>query len=93
MRVSRVFAQNSETSFSGNLDNEGTNEYSMTGTLSANGQSVSNGTFSTAASGANLVVCSQSAPSTFTAYVVPPISGTFTGTLDASNGVQDQASI
>ena len=75
--------------FTGFLD-VGENEYyTLAGILAANHASISEGTVS----GGN-VLCGQAVPlTTFTAYVVPPINGTFTGTLNSSEGYQDQVSV
>lgn len=80
---------NSGTSFTGSFDSPGGSvSYTLSGTLAPDDKSISNGT-----EGGGSVACSQTVPSTFSAYLVPSISGTFTGTLSASNGVQDQAVI
>ena len=74
--------------FNGSLDVGNNEDDTLNGTLSANYTSISEGTVT----GGN-VLCGQHVPlTTFTASVVPPINGTFSGTLTSSDGFQDQAS-
>ncbi len=80
---------NSTNEFTGFLDVGENEDDTLAGILAANYASISEGTVS----GGN-VLCGQAVPlTTFTAYVVPPINGTFTGTLNSSEGYQDQVSV
>jgi hypothetical protein len=89
-----AYVQNSGSSFTGSLVQGSTTYYTLNGTLSSDGKSISNGTFAVS-NGNPLTVCSQPVPgaSAFTAYWVPPVNGTYTGTLTPSTGPADQASI
>jgi hypothetical protein len=74
--------------FNGTLDVGSNEDDTLNGIFSANYTSISEGTVT----GGN-VPCGLGVPlTTFTASVVPPINGTFSGTLTSSDGFQDQAS-
>jgi hypothetical protein len=84
-----IDGSNSANIFNGTIDVGNNEDDTLTGILAANDASISQGTVTGGA-----VFCGQSsAPSTFTASVVPPINGTFAGTLNSSEGFQDQVNI
>jgi hypothetical protein len=74
--------------FSGSMDVDNNEDDILSGNFSANYTSISDGTVT-----GGVDLCGQPITlTTFTASVVPPIKGTFTGMLSSSAGFEDQAS-
>jgi len=73
--------------FNGSMDVDNNEDDTLSGIFSANYTSISDGTVTGGA-----VLCEPITLTTFTASVVPPINGTFTGMLSSSDGFEDQAS-
>jgi hypothetical protein len=82
-------------SFSGTLSSPGStaplNQVTYAGTLASNGQTVTSGSYS-APDSTLCSLASNNSTGTFTGYIVASLNGTFTGTLNGSNGA-DQISI
>jgi hypothetical protein len=83
-----IDGDNTTSVFNGFLDIGNNEDDTLNGIFSPEYTSISAGTVT----GGN-VLCGQNVPlTTFTATVVPPINGTFTGMLSSSDGFEDQAS-
>ena len=85
--VAQFYGANQTNVFNGSMDVDNNEDDTLNGILSANYTSISDGTVT-----GGMPLCGSTTPTTFTASVVPPINGTFTGTLSSSDGFQDQAS-
>ena len=86
--VALLDGSNQTNMFNGSMDVDNNEDDTLSGSFSADYTSISDGTVT---GGVNL--CAQPITlTTFTASVVPPINGTFTGMLSSSDGFEDQAS-
>lgn len=86
--VAGLDGSNQATVFNGSMDVGNNEDDTLTGIFSTNYNSISDGTVT----GGALLCGEPITLTTFTASVVPPINGTFTGMLSSSDGFEDQAS-
>jgi hypothetical protein len=83
-------------SFTGTLSSPGStpplNQVTYTATLTSNGQTMSNGSYS-APDSSLCSLANNSSTGTFTGYTVGPLNGTFSGTLTGTGAGPDQITI
>jgi hypothetical protein len=85
--VALLDGSNQTNTFNGSMDVDNNEDDTLSGIFSANYTSISDGTVT-----GGVDLCAPITLTTFTASIVPPINGTFTGMLSSSDGFEDQAS-